>query len=244
MMSRTGETRLNPPAPVEAGGAGAGATLKAAVLACGMLRAITRQPVPTVPVAKLRLGRGGSAYRLTWGQAEGIGGTPTPALPTPTHPPPWGPSTEGGVTAGHQPCLSFPTRAAVQGGRVTWGHASARSPTTSVTCPTAAPTISGTFRHSHLPGVVGTPLGGGGAMAAPGFAAALPSPFPRLGLLNRSSPGGGRAGPGEEDTPNNPPPGKGEQRGGSPLPPAPTLAPRRSWSMVFSASAYLVSSLW
>lgn len=91
-MSRT---RFNPPSP-----GGAGAVLKAAVLGCGMLRAITRQPVPVVPVVRLRLGCGGSAYRLTWGRDRGFGRPPctlTRALPTPPcpsgtlkHPAPWG----------------------------------------------------------------------------------------------------------------------------------------------------------
>lgn len=125
-----GDTRFNPPPPGEDGVAGAGAVLKAAVLACGMLRATTRQPEPTVPTARLRLGCGGSAYRLTCGQGEGIRGTHPASQPQRCPPPsthPHGDSRQVGVkaggtaraggTAGHRPCLSFPTHRAVQGGR-------------------------------------------------------------------------------------------------------------------------------
>lgn len=57
---------LNPPPSTESGGVGAGfgfgvgAVLTVAVLARGMLKAITLQPLPRVPAWALRLARGGS----------------------------------------------------------------------------------------------------------------------------------------------------------------------------------------
>lgn len=233
--------RINTPAPGEAGAA---ATPRAAVRACGMLRVITRLPVPTVPTARLRLGCGGSENRLTWAGRAGLGSQPAPRS---THRAPGHPEAPHGLSSGcgeggdtcaggwlARPCLSFPTHAVAE---VTRGCASARGPAISEMCPD----IAGTTRLSHRPGTEGTPQGQGGA-ALPGLPWALPcSPPPWAGTAQPQLPGRRKRRKAQHITSR-----RGSREGNPPrhAEPPPTLAPRRSWSMVFSASAYLVSSLW
>lgn len=141
---------------------GAGVVLNAAVLARGMLRDMTRQPVPTVPVARGWLGRGGSAYRLTWGGTGDLGHPPCTAK----QPSPWGQHAGGSEDGGHSWTPSVP-----QFPHLLSGAGGSEGDSTA---------ILELFWLSPLPGAEGSPLlAGRGHSSPPVLLWALWQPHPR-----------------------------------------------------------------
>lgn len=130
---------------------------------------------PDVPLGS-PVGTAGRQGRR-WGHGAGGGHSRAPALPQFPHP---------------------RSGAGREAARATRGRASARRPAISVTCPAAAPAISGPVSAQPPPWRGGEPARRGGKRP-PVLVWALRwprPPLPRLGLLNRSPPGGGRAGGG------------------------------------------------